>query len=270
MTIAEGKRSKLETETSTSTRSSSHDHAERAAALRRVSSTQSDPLTTGHPLDASPPAVPARIPSAPTNSSKSASPAAHSRAGFHSPHAGDQYSPLSASPRSASIHKEAFFDAYPSAVAREARGQSDANSQYPSSAYGSAQHQAPSTTPPASIYTSRYQTPIDLPSRRSGRELSRLPPLSHEETTLSSDSGQTALSVNQPPSLPPVLDSSKSMRVLPAPIPTVAASPSPLDRPPGPMASPDYRNSAPLAALLRAGELARVADDEEMEKEGFP
>lgn len=266
---AKGKRSKLETEASTSTtRSSSHDHAERAAALRRVSSTQSDPLMATHPLDASPPVVPARIPSAPTNSSKSASPAAHSRPGFGSPHTGEQYSPLSASPRSASIHKESFFDAYPSAVAREARGQSDASSQYPSSAYGSAQHQPPSTTPPASMYTSRYQTPIDLPSRRSAREMSRLPPLSHEDTTLSSDSAQTSHSVIQPPSLPPVLGSSKSMRVLPAPIPSIAASPSPLDRPPAPTTSPDYRNSTPLAALLRAGELARVAaDDEDMEKE---
>ncbi|KAF2684839.1 hypothetical protein K458DRAFT_301407 [Lentithecium fluviatile CBS 122367] len=268
----DGKRSKLETETSISTRSSSNDQAERAAAIRRVSSAQTDPFSAPQRAEASPPAGPARLPSGPTNPSKSSSPAAYSLSGFNSPRTGDRYSPLSASPRSASLHKEGFFETYPSAVARDARGQSDASLSY-SSTYGHTQPQPPSTTPPTAAYASHYQAPVDLPSRRSTRQINQLPPLTHEDTTLSSDSGQTGYTASYPSSLLPALDASKSMRVLPAPVPTMGVTPSLLDRPPpatSPQQHPDYRNSAPLAALLKAGELARVVDDEEMEREGFP
>jgi hypothetical protein len=274
----EGKRSKLETETSTSTTSSTHDQAERtaaaAAAARRLSGAPSDPFMLNHPPSTSPPAGPARLPSGPSHHSKSTSPAAHSLSGYNSPRTGDQYSPLSASPRSAGVTKEGFFEVYPSAMARDARAQSDASSHYASSAYGHAQQQ-PSTTPPTASYPSHYQTPIDLPSRRSRREITRLPSLVHEDTTLSSDSGQTGYNTNFASStLLPALEASKSNRVLPAPVPTIGATPSVLNRPPMPSNSPqlhqDYRNSAPLAALLRAGELARVADDEEMERESLP
>ncbi|KAF2259831.1 hypothetical protein CC78DRAFT_585511 [Lojkania enalia] len=256
---AEGKRSKIETETSASTRSSSHDQTD-PLLLRRASVAQSDPFAPSHyRSESSPPTGPPRLPSAHSYPSKPTSPASHSLSAVNSPRLAEHYSPLSASPHSATLHKEGPFDFYPSSRS------SDPTMSYPSSAYGY-QHQS-STTPP-SAYIPHYQTPIDLPSRRSHREPSRLPPLTHEDTTLSSESGSHSNPGYPPPSLPPV-DVSKSMRVLPQPIPSLRRSPTPLDRPAAPISSPqqqqqhtDYRTSAPLAALLRAGELARVADDE--------
>jgi hypothetical protein len=111
----------------------------------------------------------------------------------------------------------------------------------------------------------------------------RLPPLTHEDTTLSSDSGQGGYATAyNGPILPPI----DSKRILPAPVPSGMVSiPSPLDRPPAQPPTkppqhhqPDYRANASLAALLRAGELARVADagidadadDEEMDTSGYP
>jgi hypothetical protein len=118
------------------------------------------------------------------------------------------------------------------------------------------------------------------------RDVGRLPPLTREDTTLSSESGHSGSGYNIAAAgfpeavLPP--DPSKTMRMLPQPIPSIGPSPSPLDRPgPHPLASQmapqmtqlasDYRNQGPLAALLRAGELAaRVADDEAMDMQGSP
>lgn len=269
MTGAEGKRSKLETETPTLARSSSHEQNERASG-RRISSAHSDVFSRHHRSESSPPVGPARLPSGPSYPSKSTSPATHPLSGFNSPRMGDHYSPLSASPRSATMHKEGPYETHPSIMAREPRGHSDPSLPYSNSSYG---HSQPSsTTPPSGAYPSHYQTLIDLPSRRSMRELTRLPPLTHEDTTLSSDSGQTSYSAGYLGPLLPVVESSKTMRVLPAPVPSLGATPSPLDRPPpsasSPHQQPDYRTSSSLAALLRAGELARVADDEEMEREG--
>jgi len=227
-----------------------------------------------HPSEASPPAGPARVPSGPSHHSQSTSPAAHPLSGINSPRTGERISPLSASPRSASLNKDGYFEIYPSAMARDARAQSDASSHYASSTYGYSQLHQPSTTPPSAPYASHYQTSIELPSRRSAREMSRLPALTHEDTTLSSDSGQTGYSSNYPPSHLPAPEASKSNRVLPAPIPTKGATISQLNRPTLPSNSPqlhqDFRNSTPLAALLRAGELARVADGEEMERDALP
>lgn len=263
--VIEGKRSKLETETSNSTtRSNSNDQGERAPT-RRVSSAQSDNYTGHHRSKSSPPVGPQRLPSVASHPSKSTSPATHSLSGFNSPRMADHYSPLSASPRSASLHKENSFETHPSAMTRAASGHSDINLPYPASAYGHPPSQPSSNSPPAA-YGSHYQPPIDLPSRRSMRESSRLPPLTHEDTTLSSDSGQTSYSTSYSGPLLPMIDASKSMRTLPAPVPSAGAAPSPLDRPPipatAPSQQPDYRASAPLAALLRAGELARTADEE--------
>jgi len=72
------------------------------------------------------------------------------------------------------------------------------------------------------------------------------------------------------------LDSVKTLRTLPQPVPNIGPSPSPLDRPPPallpqmPPQQQDYRTRGALAALLRAGELARVADEEAMEMEEGP
>ncbi|KAF2185117.1 hypothetical protein K469DRAFT_779923 [Zopfia rhizophila CBS 207.26] len=271
----EGKRSKLETETSTSTRSSSHEQGDRPTN-RRVSSAQSDPFSMGHHrAESSPPmSSGARLPGVHSYPSKSDSPATHPLSGLNSPRMADHYSPLSASPRSATLHKEGPFDAHPSGLGRDSRDRlSDPAFPYPASTYG-LPHPTSSTTPPTTIYGSHYQAAIDLPSRRSFREPTRLPPLSHEDTILSSRSGNGEYSsTGYSGSFLPIVDASKPMRVLPQPVPSLGPASSPLDRPP-PVSSPqqpqDFRTSSSLAALLRAGELARVADDEAREKESCP
>jgi hypothetical protein len=96
----------------------------------------------------------------------------------------------------------------------------------------------------------------------------RLPRLTHEDRTLSSDSGLD--SGPPPPSLLPVLDGPKALRLLPQPVPSIVPT-GYLDRPP-PFASPgqpsqEYHTSSSLAALLRAGELASAADEEPLKKE---
>ncbi|KAF2440972.1 hypothetical protein P171DRAFT_488550 [Karstenula rhodostoma CBS 690.94] len=273
---AEGKRSKMEADTTTSSWSNNHEHTERRM-VRRISSAQSDHYASQNRTEASPPMGPSRLPSGPSRPSKSTSPAIHNRSGFNSPRIPEHYSPLSASPRSASLNKENSFETTSSAMARDARGQSDASLPF-SLSYNHASSYPPSTTPPS--YSSHYQAPIDLPSRRSNREMHRLPPLTHEDTTLSSDSGQGGYAASYTGQTLPFIDASKSMRVLPAPVPSAMGSvPSPLDRPSiqplpkPPLQHPDYRTSSSLAALLRAGELARVADadaeDEDMDTSGY-
>lgn len=272
--VVEGKRSKLETDTSVSTRSSSHEQGDRSFSNRRISSAHSDPFAiSSHISESSPPVGPARLPSAPSFPSESTSPATHPLSRLNSPRMGDQYSPLSASPRSATLHKEGSYEFQPSSLGRDSR--SDPSLPHLSPGYGFPAQPA-SSTPPSALISSHYQTaPIDLPSRRPFREPARLPPLTHEDTTISSDGGYS-----NPPSYPqssilPVIDAAKSSRMLPQPVPSISATPSPLDRPLPPMATshqlpPDYRATSSLAALLRASEMARVADDEAMEKEEIP
>ncbi|KAF9730436.1 hypothetical protein PMIN06_001289 [Paraphaeosphaeria minitans] len=274
---AEGKRSKMEADTTTSTWSNHHEHTERII-VRRISSAQLDQYAGQNRTEASPPIALSRLPSGPSRPSKSTSPAIHNRSGFNSPRMPEHYSSLSASPRSATLNKEGSFETTSSAMARDARGQSDASLPF-SSSYGHGPSYPPSTTPPS--YGSHYQAPVDLPSRRSNREMHRLPPLTHEDTTLSSDSGQGGFAAGYTGQMLPSIDAAKSMRVLPAPVPSAMASvPSPLDRPsvqppPNPhMQHADYRTNSSLAALLRAGELARVADadadDEDIDTSGYP
>ncbi|PVI00374.1 hypothetical protein DM02DRAFT_655464 [Periconia macrospinosa] len=291
----EGKRSKIDNEAIASTRSSSHENHQAygdRVPSRRISLVPERSHSGGQQSsESSPPVGPTRLPQGPPHPPKSASPATHSISGFNSPRM-NEYSPMSASPRSATLQKENSFEtSYSSAIARDARGQADPHNIYSSSTYGHPSYQQSTTTSPSASYGSHYPLSIDLPSRRSGREMTRLPPLTHEDTTLSSDSGggpgaQSGYTGYTGPFLPS-LDASKSMRHLPAPVPNVNTAPSPLDRPP-PAQPPsqsqtpqmvqlqhppaEFRTSSSLAALLRAGELARVADDEEMEidREGSP
>jgi hypothetical protein len=270
LTGLEGKRSKLETETSTSTRSSSHDQHERASN-RRLSSVQPDPSAIGFQGNgASPPTVPGRLPPGSSFLSKPTSPASH--ATLNSPRTIEHYSPISASPRSS------LFDISSAIPPRDSRGPPDANYPYLPSAYSQPSMQQPaSTTPPSYPSTTRYQAPVDLPSRRSMREPTRLPPLSREDTTWSSESGHSGSGYSITPSLFPgsvlPLDPQKTMRMLPQPIPSIGPSAS-LDRPPPAQLAQlsghpsDYRTQGSLAALVRAGELAaRVADEEAMDVE---
>jgi hypothetical protein len=234
---------------------------------RRVSSAQTDP---------SPPMGPVRLPSGPSYPS----PASHPLSTLNSPRIGERYSPVSASPRSL------IFDPSSGLQSRDPRIPPDATYSFHSPMYAHPPLQHPSTTPPTYPNVAPYQNLTDPSARRPMRDVGRLPPLTREDTTLSSESGHSGNGYNIaaagfPEAVLPH-DPSKTMRMLPQPIPSIGPSPSPLDRPgPHPLASQmapqmtqlvsDYRNQGPLAALLRAGELAaRVADDEAMEMEGSP
>jgi hypothetical protein len=109
------------------------------------------------------------------------------------------------------------------------------------------------------------------------RDYGILPPLTHEDTTLSSESGHSSHSLplvglngQNPPT-----DTSKSSRFLPQPVPSMVSMPLQLDRtlpscPPAPTLPPphDYRAQGSLAVLARAGEMASSADDKK--QEGLP
>lgn len=280
VTIPEGKRSKLETETSTSTRVNSHDQHERGAS-RRPSTAVTDFGAGQHVRGSSPPTVSARLPTAPPYPSKPTSPASHPLSGFNSPRSRELYSPVSASPRSNAFSRDAPFDIPSSYPARDMRGNPDTSTQYHPSAYMHT-HPPPSTMPtPMSRYASHYQNPLDLPSRRSTHEpVTHIPGLSHEDTTLSSESGHSSHSVLQA-TQPTPIDPAKSLRILPQPIPNIGPAQPPLDRTlplPStgvptlmPLSLPDCRPQGSLAALVRAGELAaRVADDESLDRDYSP
>lgn len=270
-----GKRSRLETETSTSTRSSSHDQNERPTS-KKTGSTQLDLSGSVASLarsESSPSTGPGRLPAGPTYSSKPTSPISQTPSTLNSMRTADHYSPISASPRSA------MFDSAVNSSSRDLRTLPDAPMPLqPSYAYPPLQTSA--TAPSSFVPVSRYQNPLDAPSRRTLHDSSsRLPILSHEDTTWSSESGHSGSGYNvATPGFPEAMvPLDKTMRVLPQPVPTIGPSPSPLDRPSHPAAAgqlppiPDYRTQGPLAALVRAGELvAKIADDETMEIEGSP
>ncbi|CAI9635260.1 unnamed protein product [Alternaria burnsii] len=279
-----GKRSKLESETSTSTRGGSYEQNDQATN-RALSTIQSDAQTT--PQQKSDP-IPligsSRLPAGPVYSSTSTSPANRPLSGFTSPRSGEQFSPTSASPRNTGMQRDGAFDSSAPNPIRDPRIPFDANPYHQPSAYNLDLHQKIASTPPPSYpHSAHYQAPIDLLSRRTPRESARLPPLSHEDTTLSSESGHsTQGSTGYPMTVYPghtlPADPSKTMRMLPQPVPSMGSSASPLDRPMPPIPSShlshnshDYRNQGSLAVLVRAGEIAsRAADDDVMETEGSP
>jgi hypothetical protein len=284
LTCAEGKRSKLESEPSTSARGRSYEQNDQATN-RRLSTIQSDAQTTvQQKSDPAQPVGPSRLPAGPVYSSNSTSPANRSLSGFNSPRSGEQFSPTSASPRINGLQRDGAFDPSAPNPIRDPRIPFDANPYHQPSAYSLDLHQKiTSTSPPSYPHSVHYQAPIDMLSRRTPREPARLPPLSHEDTTLSSESGHSTqgstgypLTVYPAQTLP--VDPSKTMRMLPQPVPTMGPLASPLDRPMPQMPSShlshnphDYRTQGSLAVLVRAGELAsRAVDDDMMETEASP
>lgn len=275
VTIPEGKRSKLETETTTSTRGSSNEQNERAMN-RRFSTNVTETPAGDHSTGSTPPIMPARLPAGPSYPSKPTSPASHSLSGFNSPRSNELYSPISASPRSNALHRDAAFDASSGYLNQDMKGNFDPPAQYHHSAYPQSHPQ-----PSMNRYAPHYQSIVDLPSRRSTREPGmHLPGLSHEDTTLSSESNHSNYSLPLT-AQPSQMDPSKSSRILPQPVPSVGPTQSPLDRtlphppsgPPPHMQLPptDYRTQGSLAALVRAGEMAaRAADDESTMKDDSP
>ncbi|ORY16308.1 hypothetical protein BCR34DRAFT_121136 [Clohesyomyces aquaticus] len=276
LTGGEGKRPRptLETETSTSTRSSAQEQSEN---YRKTSTTtaQSDQYAMSHSRsETSPPLGLARLPAGNPYGSKSTSPAMHSLSGLNSPRSRDVYSPMSMSPRSATLQKESSIELPINIMTREARDRyPDPGPPFQSPSYGHP-NSVPSTTPPSAVYGSHYQAPVEPPSRRPVWEPTRLPPLSHDDTTLSSESGGGyAGSASYVTHSLPIVDSSKSMRVLPHPVPSIGATQSPLDRyPPASSSQPpqDYRVSSSLAALLRAGEIVSRAEEDAMDRKSSP
>ncbi|KAF2134041.1 hypothetical protein P153DRAFT_103703 [Dothidotthia symphoricarpi CBS 119687] len=282
VTDIKGKRSKLQTERSTSVRNNSYEQGERALD-RRLSSTQPEYFTTGHHrLQPSPPTpgVPS-LSKAPSSFSKPSSPIPHSISGFNSPRMDQHYSPAATSPRAMTTQQESVFEVASVHIARDSRARQDVNMPYHSSLYTQPMHQLPPTTSPPHTHALHYQSPVEVTShsRRQMLESTRLPPLTHEDSTWSSESGHSGYNL---PSAGfsgqlPLVDPVKSLRTLPQPMPNMVPVISPLDRlplatsPPLQHQSRDYRAQGSLAVLIRAGELAaRAADEEAMEKNPTP
>ncbi|OAL53322.1 hypothetical protein IQ07DRAFT_641719 [Pyrenochaeta sp. DS3sAY3a] len=273
----EGKRSRLETETPTSTRSNSNDQLERAA-LRRLSSTQPDTSAMLYQrIELSPLIGPARLPAAPPFSSKPTSPTALPLPGMQSPRSSDYYHAVSASPRAAGFPREPYHDPSASnAHTRDTRSSTDTSLPYHPSTLPDPHRQPPFTQSPAYPYPIQYQSNVDRSSRRPLRDGARLPGLSHEDTTLSSESSHSNYGYPLTSQLP-LTDPGKSSRTLPQPLPPILPSRSPSDPlsagPPPALAhqTQDYRTQGPLAVLLRAGEMAsRASENEPMEEGGSP
>ncbi|RAR15905.1 high mobility group hmg1 hmg2 [Stemphylium lycopersici] len=275
-----GKRSKLDTDTSTLTRAGSNEQNEQTANRRLSSCQPENNANTQQKPDSNQPLGPSRLPLGPTYPTKPTSPTNRSLSGFNSPRSGERFSPISASPRSAAQPREGVFESSINNPLRDSRVPYDTNS-YQQPVYGTdLNHQSSSTPPPSYTYQSHFQAPLELPPRRTVRDPNRLPPLSHEDTTLSSESGQSGqgLPTASYPEQTLPMDPSKTIRMLPQPVPSLGPSPSPLDRPVPPMAPShythhphDYRSQGPLAVLVRAGELAsRVADEDAADNAGSP
>jgi hypothetical protein len=276
ITFLEGKRSKLEAETISSGANNSHEQTNRPEN-RKLSLATADSFSPSHPRSEQSPSIgPVRLPTGAYTSSKSTSPATHPISGFNSPRV-VEYSPKSTSPRPTMTPKEAAFDSSTSHLTREFRGQMDLYSSYPSAPYAASHHHHhPSiVTATHHPYTTTF---TDHPSRRPMLDYGILPPLTREDTTLSSESGQSnySLPLVGPNGQSPSVDSTKSSRVLPQPVPSIVAMPLQLDRslPSGscaPILPPphDYRSQGSLSVLARAGELAASSADDG-KQEGLP
>ncbi|KAI9700567.1 MAG: hypothetical protein M1820_006721 [Bogoriella megaspora] len=251
---AEGKRSKLETETSISTRSSSHDLTERPR--RRFSGGGGDESSHRHPRSGSSP--PLRMypnPSNPSISSHPTSPATQSFGGQQSPIARGDNSPMSMSSTATNQQQSGPYMNIAGSLDRKSDRRTNLQ-QYPGNQMAYSLLRSESS------------------SRMSSGDSPSLPPLVHEETTLSSEGSTYAGHAYQGAQLGQAeAPKPHPHRLLPAPVPTPGAIPSPLDttRPslpvPFPGSSQDPRHSSSLAVLLRAGELAREAENRSEETE---
>ncbi len=287
--MAEGKRSRVETETSISNRSSGQDVAERSGA-RRVSSGLLDGAPKGPQRSGStPPAGAFPWHSGRPAASKPTSPATYSFSGINSPIARDRHSPATASPASTTVLKTppidlSYLSGTSSAPPEPAERQPDTS--FPGHApipihppLAQSNKSLSGRSPPAAFGLPTHT--LDFSSRRPTRTSPGLPPLVHEETTLSSDNGSYSGVPYQGTMQPPLDMSSKphAHRMLLQPLPSTGPSPSPshFDQrlpilPPltGQPQSPDFRLGSSMAALLRAGELARDADDGDMRDKHTP
>lgn len=261
---AENKRSKVESDAQSNADSTSRPY------VRRISTVQAD-STAEYQSDYNSPTGSVRVPSTADYPSKPTSPATHPSTILNSPRTTEPYSPPSVASHS-TLQRETSYDFYPGASKRDHMGSNaDSSMTLTSPAYVQP-HPMTSTSPSSNIALPHLQsTSVDLPSRRSYREPTRLPPLTHEETTLSSESS-TAPSkpslFGGPSQQFPLMDPERSLRILPQPVPSQGLTKSLLDHSltkiSSPSPHPGFQPSS-LDALVRAGELARVADDQEAE-----
>ncbi|UPX17755.1 uncharacterized protein EKO05_0008094 [Ascochyta rabiei] len=274
----EGKRSKLETEAITSSiRNNGHEEQDRAVN-RRFSIAMTDSPAGRHSSGSTPPTMPARLPAGASYPSKPNSPASHSMSALNSPRGGELYSPVSASPQSNALHRDTLLEASSGHLAREGRGTLDLSAPYHHSLYHHSHLPPSNMTTPMNHYAPHYQSFVDLPSRRSAREPgTHLPGLLHEDTSLSSESNHSNHSL-LPTAQPGPMDPTKSLRMLPQPVPSIGPAQPPVNRalPHAPSVPPalmqlqptDYRAQGSFAALVRAGEIAaRVADGDQAKKD---
>lgn len=282
VTESKGKRSKLQTERSTSVRNTSYEQGERVPD-RRLSSTHVEYSSAGHHRQEPSPSIGAsHLSKGPSPFSKPTSPVAQSMSGFNSPQIGERhYSPTATPLQPANVLKEPALDIASGNPARDANVLPDINSPYHSSSYTHGPHQAAaSTASPHHSYGVHYQSSVNpVPhSRRPIREASRLPPLSRDETTWSSESSHSGYNLPLAGYSEHMLsiDQVKSLRILPQPVPNMGSVTSPLDRLPVNKSPPiqhqpyESRAQGPFAVLLRAGELAARAADENDKKNETP
>jgi hypothetical protein len=272
LTNIEGKRSKIETGAHTLVRNHNDNQLDNESNMAFRSMQPETPAGGRRSSEASPAPGSASLPtSVPYFSSKSTSPVSLPLSTLNSPKTGTQYSPIFASPRTL------IYDATGS---RDLRSFQDMNVSNHPPAFVSPPHQILSTTPPMYPLVPRFQNPQEILPRRSMRDNIRLPPLTHEDTTLSSESGHSSSGYSFAPSgysgAALSTDGTKTMRTLPQPVPSLGPSTSPLDRhlvpvlpPHSSMQESNYRTQGSLAALVRAGELAaQIAEDESMNTGG--
>lgn len=264
---SEGKRSKMEVETGLPNRRSSHEQNDQGPNRRLSTHYETNPMAS-YRAESSPPLSSTRVASNPYLG-KSTSPATHSLSELNSPRIPEHYSPLSASPHSGTQVRENTFDNHSRTFPHEAiEAHTDPSLSLPSSSYW---HQASgsSTTPASLPYGSHFQGTIDLPSRRSYREPTRLPSFVRDDTNTSQDSSGKD-PVFAPAAVLPVLTAPQAHRVLPQPAPSIGAA-TYIDRPPLAVSSGQHsqelRPISSLATLLRAGELVNAADEDLIGKE---
>lgn len=282
--VLEGKRSRLETELSAPA-------SDRATVERSTRSQvrlgESSGSSTNHYRSISTENVDAMTPSGPYLTSASASPAARQfNNPINSPQIREGPSPVSASPHSISAFRDpgTSASAYPPPDPRDRRHDPSPTTM-PSAAF-----LPPAASPPA-VPLPPYQNVHDPPVRRqiiqetarerppvlkrSDSSVPSVPSLAHTDTTASSVSEDRSRQssyvgvVPPPPTLPP-LDQTKSLRILPQPVPSIVHSPTDVQMNTGlptrsvPIGGPTTTGQDPRhgwSALLMATDIARGEED---------
>ncbi|KAK7178680.1 High mobility group protein B3 [Paraphaeosphaeria sporulosa] len=231
-----------------------------------VSSIRLNPFIAKHDQGKLSPTV--SLPRPPTYSylSKWAPSATHSVPILDSARLADPGSPAFSSSGLATLHQEGTLDLRPIIAARDFSDRnSDLNIPVNSSSY---RHQPinPSTTLPSLFTTSHYNNPVDSPLNQSFRKPTRLPSLTHDGTILSMEGGREYDDTNYVGSSSQLVNDPEFTLPLLRPLPRLGPTPFSLDQP-AQISSPTQQTQelqpySSSAAIVRTGELARIADAE--------